>query len=252
VTSPRTYATLAVACLALIGLATFRVASVNDQAQAINNRRGSVEEQLQTAVARLRELQASSDESRTAIFAAMDGLNEILNLGREAATLDEARGRWDAFAPVMEGARVAVVSLPRVTQEVVDVAGAGRKHAGRLIGVHQGEPRSEYFRLLDNALEVMSETHAVYGGLNARAIQGFALYEDLFGRSNEFFTKRARGDFRSPNEAADFYTGRTDSLVDPLAQLRAELQPLSEQATEAAARAQAAFRAADEKGKEVS
>lgn len=245
-TARLTIVLLAIACLVVAGLDILVLGWDKARPWAVNeDSKARVDRTLEVRSEELRTLQARSDDDRDAIFAVMDGMNEIVNLGRAPNGLAQARTLWEELAPSVEIARQATLDLPNVTKEILDSADAGRAEIRRLGRLLKDQNQEEYLNAVDAALQVMIDTHHVYEPLNAKMIEGFAIYEQLIAQTTELLSRQSEGGFRNDRSAADFYNLRTKDLLEQLNRFRTELDPLAKSAEEAAIRARDAFAAVE-------
>lgn len=222
------------------------------QRQTRAERRAALEQRVIRENNEVTNLQNQSDDSRDAIYGTIELLTDVLNTGRQPATAGQAIQSRDDIAARFAAAMAAKQALPNQTKQITSLAGTARRDALELREFRRDPRRQSCLKSLSEAMGAMVEAQKSFTQLDNRLIQGFALYEDLQARTQEWFAKQDEGDFRTIKAQADWYTVRTASLVAPIQQFRTELAPFEQKATEAGARAKAAFDQVKEKSTTVS
>lgn len=203
--------------------------------------RTDLEERLLRQNEQLGLLQRTSDDDRAALYDAIDGLTDVLNQGRVAASIPAANQRWKEIATVYARAKEAKVDLPKVTNQILEISADAGDNARTLLKIEKKKDRLSRWRLLTRAMDLMTQTHRTYTQLNGRLIEGFGVYERLQEQTVEWMRKQQAGDFGAPELAAQWYTHESDPLLPEMVKLRRDLTPLEENAEEMAARAKFAF-----------
>ena len=203
--------------------------------------RSELEERLLRQNDELGSLQRTTDDDRAALYDAIDGLTDVLNQGRVAASIPAANQRWKEIAPVYGRAEEAKVDLPKVTNEILETSTEAGDSARTLLKIEKQKDRLSRWKLLARAMDLMTETHRIYSQLNGRLIEGFGVYERLQERTAEWMRKQQAGDFGAPELAVQWYTHESDPLLPEMVKLRRDLTPLEENAQEIAAQTKAAF-----------
>jgi hypothetical protein len=203
--------------------------------------RSEIEQRLFDESDRLGVLQGQSDDDREVIYRAIDALTAILNDGRNQATVSRAVGQYaDVEARVTE-AREAAVDLPKVTEEILDLARTGEANSRFLQELERHKGRLRRWQLLEDAMREMSGAHKIYTTLNTRLLEGFRTYEQLYERTREWVTKERAGDFTTPTIAAEWYSHASEPLLFEMRRLTEDLMKLESEVADAAVRAKAAF-----------
>jgi hypothetical protein len=203
--------------------------------------RGEIEQRLYDQTERLGTLQARSDDDRELIYRAIDALTTMLNDGRNQATVSRALEQYADVESRVTDARKAVVDLPKVTDEILNLARTGEANSRFLQELERQKGRVPRWRLLETAMSEMSGAHRIYSTLNTRLIEGFRTYEQLYERTREWVTKERAGDFKTPEVAAEWYSHASEPLVSEMRRLTGDLEELEAEVTGAATRAKAAF-----------
>lgn len=206
----------------------------------VTERRESLTASLNQLTDDLPVLQKESDGARRAVFDAMDAMDELLNLGRQAGGIPTAQEKFPRAAALMDAARGARASLPGITERILERAGGGREGASALKPLVEGADVG-YVEALDRALELMMQTHRIHSEMNALMDRGFSAYEELASLTNDFLTKQRTDFFRNRREAAGWYSIRSEPLVPRIESFKQELESIVNRARKAARQATEAF-----------
>lgn len=204
-------------------------------------RRAELEELVISQSDDVSRLQSQTDDARDSIYRAIELLTDMLNTGRQPSTAGQAIQSQDEVVTRFEEALQAKQSLPNLTGQITSTASSSQVKALELREYRRDPRRQNCLELLSEAMGVMVQAQKALGELDSQLISGFALYEDLFMRTKEWFGKQAHGDFRTAKQSADWYTVRTEDLLIPIQRFRVDIAPLEGKATEAGVRAKAAF-----------
>lgn len=206
----------------------------------------TLNKRLQGRSQKLKDLQDGSNEARATISKALDLLDKQLNLlGRPGgAGIPEAKTSWPQVPPAMNEAREANVRLPKITREIVDVAGQGRRDIRKVYPTLSARADRRYAQALDLWLESLIQTQVRYSKVDAELGKGFPQYEALYNRTDKFYEELAVAKYKDPGEASQVYSLATSPLVEPLAVLRENLHRLENMAAASGKKTLEAFNTA--------
>lgn len=195
---------------------------------------------------KLKSLQDESNGSRGVISRVLDLLDRQLNLLGQpgGAGIEEAKQIWANVPEEMNDARDANSRLPKVTREIVEVAGQGRAEIRRIYPTLTARADRRYARALDLWLESLIATQVKYSRVDVELAKGFPQYEALYARTDKFYKELATAKYKNPGEAAQVYSLATSPLVEPLAVLRQNLHRLESEAAASGKKTLEAFNTA--------
>lgn len=182
-------------------------------------------ESLEDRSKKLKDLQDESNQLRGTISKALDLMDKELNLlGKPGGEgIPEAQRLWSEVPKAMNDAREANSRLPKVTREIVRVAGGGRREIRRIYPTLTTRGDRKYAEGLDLWLESLINTQVDYSKVDEELAKGFPQYDALYARTDKFFEELAVKKYKTPSEASEVYSLATSPLVDPLAEIRRNL-----------------------------